>query len=131
VHTSNSDQKKYYADDFQWSDSQGGPVTGKEDWFRMSNLIRTAMPDAGYVIDDIHKDGEDVIATGHFTGTFKNDLDLTSMNLGVIKATGRKLKFPVRTSRVSFSGDQIIRNHSLSSGPTDSLTDFLAVFKES
>jgi hypothetical protein len=123
--------KKYYADDFQWSDSQGGPVTGKDDWFRMSDILHTAMPDAGYIIDEIHQEGEDVITTGHITGTFEHDLDLTSMNMGVIKATGKPLNFPKSSSRISFKGDKIYRNKDITKGPVSGYAGFLSVFKGS
>jgi predicted ester cyclase len=131
LNTSKTERDSYYADGFQATDSSSDIVLDKATWLQMGEVYRTSVPDLGFVMDEIHQEGQDVLATGHFTGTFMKDLDLTGMNLGVIKATGRKLKFPVRTSRVSFNGDQIIRNHSLSSGPTDGLTDFLAVFKES
>ena len=92
----------------------------------MSDLIRTSLPDVGYVIDEIHQEGEDVFLTGHFTGTFKNDLNLTTFNMGVIKATGKAVKFPNSTNRVSFRGDKISANKDLTTGSAGGTAAFLA-----
>jgi predicted ester cyclase len=120
------EQKTYYADDYQASDATGSPTMDKTAWFIMGDLYRAAIPDAGYVFDEIHQDGEDVIVTGHFTGTFKNDMDLTSLNMGMIKATGKQVKFPPSSSRVSFRDNQISANKSLDTGSNASIAGFLA-----
>jgi hypothetical protein len=120
------EQRSYLTDDFQFSDSTGGPTMDKKAWNAMSDLIRASLPDVGYVIDEIHQEGEDVLFSGHFTGTFKNDLDLTIFNMGVIKATGKAVKFPLGTSRVSFRGDKISANKDLTTGPVGGTAAFLA-----
>jgi predicted ester cyclase len=123
------EQKSYFTDDYQFSDSVGGPTMDKSAWFTMGDMYRASLPDAGFVFDEIHQDGEDVIATGHFTGTFTKDMDLTSLNLGVIKATGKSLTFPPGTSRVSFRGDKISANKDLTTGPNSGIVAFLAVLR--
>ena len=71
------EQKKYYTDDYQFTDSVGSPPMDLNMWFGMGELMKAAMPDADYIIEDIREDGDDVLVTGHFTGTFKNDFNLS------------------------------------------------------
>lgn len=123
------EQKKYLSDDFQGTDEVGSPPMDLNMWFGMGELMKAAMPDAGFTIEEIREDGDDVLVTGYFTGTFENDFDLTAMNMGVIPATGKSIIFPSSTSRVSFNGDKISRNHDLSTGPNAGLPGFFAALK--
>jgi len=124
-----AEQKRYLSDDFEFSDSVGGPVMNKDAWLAMGDMYRASLPDAGFIIDEIQQEGEDVIATGHFTGTFLHDFDLTAMNMGVIKATGKKVNFPSGTSRISFRGDKISANKDLTTGPNGGFAAFLAALR--
>jgi predicted ester cyclase len=119
----------HLADDYQWVDSIGSPPMNKQAWMGMASTMRAAFPDLGFAIDEVHQDGNDVMLTGHFTGTFTNDMDLSAMGMGVLKATGKAVKFPSNTSRVSFTGDKISRNQDLSTGPTAGFSGFLAVMQ--
>lgn len=120
------EQKKYYSDDYQFTDSVGSPPMDLTMWFGMGELMKAAMPDADYIIEDIREDGDDVLVTGHFTGTFENDFDLTALNMGVIPATGKAITFPSSTSRVSFRGDKVSRQQDLSTGPNAGTAGFVA-----
>jgi hypothetical protein len=115
----------YLADSYQFTDSIGSDPVNKEMWLGMGQLMQMAIPDIGYVIESIEEDGEDFLVTGHFTGTFTNDLDLSAMGMGVIPATGQPLSMPSSTSRVSFEGDKIVRNHDLDTGPDAGIAGFL------
>jgi predicted ester cyclase len=121
-------QREYISDDYQFVDSVGGPPMGIEAWFGMGQLMKASIPDIDFTIDEIHQEGEDVILTGHFSGTFKHDLDLSAMNMGVIPATGKAIDIPGGTSRISFSGDKISKNQNLDTGPNAGLAGFLAAF---
>ena len=121
-------QREYLTDDYQATDSVGSPAFGKEAWFAMGELMRASIPDLDFTIDEIRQEGEDVIFSGHFTGTFQNDLDLSAMNMGVIPATGKAINIPGGTSRISFSGDKISKNHNLDTGPNAGMAGFLAAF---
>jgi predicted ester cyclase len=107
----------YLTDDFQWSDSVGGQPMDKAGFLGMGPMMKAAMPDANFVIEDVKEEGDDVLVTSYLSGTFTNDLDLSAMGLGVIHATGAKLKFPTLTDRMSFSGDKISKIHQLDTGP--------------
>ena len=121
--------REYLRDDFQFVDSVGGPPLNKEAWFGMGQLMKASMPDIDFVTEEIHQEGEDVILTGHITGTFKHNLDLSAMNMGVIPATGKKIVFPGSTSRISFAGDKISKNQDLDTGPNAGLGGFLAALR--
>lgn len=115
-------KRNYLADDFVATSPSGGPNVDRNAWIGMSDVFKGSFPDIGFEFDEIHQDGEDVIVSGYFTGTFKHDLDLSALNLGVIKATGKKFKINPGRSRVSFKGDKIYRNEQLSGG----MEEFLA-----
>jgi hypothetical protein len=127
--TSPEAQREYLSDGYQFVDSVGSPPMDKEAWFGMGKLMQASIPDVDFIIDEIHQEGEDVFLTGHFTGTFKHDLDLSAMNMGVIPATGKALNIPGGTSRISFAGDKISRNQNLYTGPNAGMAGFLAAFK--
>jgi len=115
------ERKEYYSDDYQFVDSVGSPPQDKEAWFGMGQLMQASIPDLDFIFDEIHQEGE-------FTGTFKHDLDLSAMNMGVIPATGKVLNIPGGTSRISFTGDKVSKNHNLDTGPTAGMAGFLAAF---
>ena len=115
---------QYFSDDFQATDSIGGQPLDKDTWFGMGDLMTAAIPDIDYVIEDVHEEGEDVMVTGHFSGTFTNDFDLSAMGMGVIPATGKAVKFPNSTNRISFNGGKIVRSHSTDTGPNAGMAGF-------
>jgi predicted ester cyclase len=119
----------YLSDDFQWSDSVGSPPMNKEAWIGMGEIMRASFPDVGNVIEEIRQEGENVFVVNHFTGTFKHDFDLSAMNMGVIPATGKAVKFPSSTVRVSFHGDKISGLQDLDTGPNAGMAGFLAALK--
>jgi hypothetical protein len=120
------EQREYYSDDYQFVDSVGGPPMDKEAYFAVGDLLQASIPDIDYTIDEIHQEGEDVLVTGHYSGTFEHDMDLSAMNMGVIPATGKAINIPGSTGRVSFSGDKISKIHDLTTGPNAGLAAFLA-----
>ena len=122
-------QKNYFTDDFQGTDSVGSPPIDKTTWFGMGDVFTAAMPDIDFIIEDVREDGEDVLITGHFTGTFENDFDLSALNMGVIPANGKAITFPSSTSRVSFTGDKISRNHSLGTGPDAGMAGLVSALR--
>ena len=117
---------EYLTADFQATDSVGGQPMNKEAWFGMGEIMRASIPDVGWVVEEIRQEGEDVIRTGRFTGTFKHGFDLSAMGMGVIPATGKALNFSSSTSRISFNGDKIARNHNMDTGSNAGMAGFLA-----
>lgn len=108
---------QYLAEDFQGTDSVGGPAFDKEGWIGMGQMFKGSMPDIKVVIDDIQEEGDMLKVKSHFTGTFTNDFDLSAMGMGVIPASGEFVEFPASTAEISFDGDKITRFHNTETGP--------------
>jgi predicted ester cyclase len=111
------DRYSVFADDFKWTDSVGSPPVDKSSFFAGEEPMRLAFPDLSMVIDDIREEGDGVVVASHFSGTFSNDLDLSSVGMGVIPATGKAFVSPSQRDRVSFDGDKISELHNLETGP--------------
>lgn len=121
----NADSASLLSDDFQSTDAVGGPPTDKSMWIGMGQMMRASFPDISYVIQDIREEGDSVMVTGRFSGTFVNDFDLSAMGMGVIPATGAAVEFSDGTSQVSFDGDKISRVHDPDTGPNAGMKGFL------
>jgi predicted ester cyclase len=111
------DRSSYYTDDFQLTNAQGAPPSGRDETIAMGQLMQSAMPDIRTVIEDIREEGDDVVLTSHWEGTFTNDFDLSVLGMGVVPATGKAVVFPTSTIRISFDGDKIARIHDPATDP--------------
>jgi predicted ester cyclase len=122
---SSTDTSAFYSDDFQATDSVGGQPMDKRAWLAMTPLMRASFPDIGYVIEDIREEGEKVRLTGHFVGTFTNDLDLSALGVGVISASGKKITWPTSSGLITVKGDRITRWQDTDTGPDAGFSGFL------
>ena len=118
------EQGFYLSDDFQWSDELGNPAMDKASFLAMAQPLQSALPDLSLVIEDIREDGDDVLVTSHYAGTFTNDLDLSSVGMGVISATGKAIVLPSQRDRVSFDADKLSEVHNLETGPDAGMAGF-------
>jgi predicted ester cyclase len=123
----NPDQYSCFSDDFQWTDELGSPPMDKDAWFAMDQPLRSALPDLSFVIEEIREEGDGVVMSGRFSGTF-NDLDLSAWGMGVIPATGKAVAFPTTTDRLSFDNGRISKMHGLDTGPDAGTAGFLKAF---
>jgi ketosteroid isomerase-like protein len=121
----NPDQYSYYSDSFQLTDELGNPPQDKDTFIAGGQPVRSALPDLAHVIEDIREVGEDVVVTHHLSGTFTNDLDLSAVGLGVVRATGKAIDFPTGSVLLSFDDGKISKMHSLDTGPDAGLPGFL------
>lgn len=119
------DNGDWFSDDFQWTDELGSPPMDKDSFIGMGMLLQSAFPDIALIIDDIREEGDTVVVKSHNSGTFVNDLDLSSLGLGVVPATGKALDFPAQRDRVSFDGDKISEMHNLETGPQAGIAGLL------
>jgi hypothetical protein len=115
----------YLSDDFQWSDELDNPAMDKASFLAMAQPLQSALPDLSLVIEDIREDGDDVLVTSHYAGTFTNDLDLSSVGMGVISATGKAIVLPSQRDRVSFDADKLSEVHNLETGPDAGMAGFI------
>jgi predicted ester cyclase len=109
-------RKDYYTEAFQLTNAQSAPPMDRDSVLAMGQLMQSAMPDIRTVIEDIREEGDDVVLTSHWEGTFVNDFDLSGMGLGVIPATGKAVVFPTSTIQISFDGGKISRIHDPATG---------------
>ena len=116
---------EHLADSFQGTDSVGGQPTDKATWAGMEMMMKVSIPDLANNVSDIKEDGDDVLVTAQFTGTFTKDMDLSAVGMGVVPATGKALKFPASTLRVFFEGDKIKEIRDLSTGPDAGQAGFM------
>ncbi len=118
-------RKDYYTEDFQSTNAQGTPPMDRDTVLAMHGLMKAALPDIRTVIEEIREEGDDVVLTSHWAGTFINDFDLSVMGLGVIPATGKAVVFPTSTIRISFDGDKISRIDHPATGPDAGMAGFV------
>jgi hypothetical protein len=83
--------KSYLSDDFKFSGAVPEPISGEE-WIGMSANLKAAFPDLDYQFDIDGVNGDTVNISAQLRGTHKGDLDLTSMDMGLISATGKSFK---------------------------------------
>ena len=119
------ESEKYLSDDFQGTDSVGGPAFDKAGWIGMGQMFKHSLPDIKVLIDDIHEESDSVVVTSRITGTFTNDFDLTQMGMGVVPASGEMVEFPASTTQISFNGDKVSRFHNTETGPDAGLPGML------
>jgi predicted ester cyclase len=122
------EQYSHYSDDFQYSDALGGPPQDRDTWISMGQLMRSAFPDLSLVIEDTREEGDDVVVTSHFSGTFSNDMDLSPLGLGVIPSTGKTADFPSATNQVSFENGKISKMYGPDTGQEAGMAGILKAF---
>ena len=99
----------YVSDDFQNFDKDGSFVANKEMLLAGMRMFNHAFTDYGFVLKGIREESDFVIMSGHFEGTHTSDLDLSSMGIGVIPASGKKIVWPEASAKITIEGDKIIR----------------------
>lgn len=119
------DRDSLYTEDFQFTDAVDSPPMDKDSFLAMGQLMESALADVTTVIEEIREEGDEVVITSHWEGTFTNDFDLSAMGMGVIPATGRAIVFPTSTVRIGFEGGKISRVYDPNTGPDAGLPGFL------
>jgi predicted ester cyclase len=122
---STPDRGSYYTDDFVLTNAAGDAPGDKSGVLAMGDLMAAALPDVSTVIEDVREEGDSVVLTSHWEGTFANDFDLSPLGMGVIPATGKAVIFPTSTIRIDFDGDKICAIHDPSTGPDAGMGGFL------
>jgi hypothetical protein len=99
----------YLSDDFENFDKDGNVVLTKESILAMGRMISASFTDYGFVLNDLREEGDFVIMTGHFEGTFMSDLDLSIMGIGVVPASGEKIVWPEASAKLTVESDKIVK----------------------
>ena len=83
--------KSHLSSDFKFSGPVPEPISGEE-WLGMSANLKAAFPDLNYQFKVEGVNGDTINISAELQGTHKGDLDLTSMNMGVIPATNKSFE---------------------------------------
>jgi hypothetical protein len=106
----------YLADDFQNTDENGNLIMNREAYLGMGTILAKSFKDLKFVFSDMQENGNSVIGTFHIEGTQTGDLDLSTMGMGVIPASGKKIIWPESKSKFIFDGDKISGIQALNGG---------------
>lgn len=98
--------EKLLSNDFVFSGPVPQPINGSE-WLAMQERLNVAFPDWKFNLSDLHADGDVVHGIVQITGTHKGKLDLSSLGLPNVPATGRSIKLPREEVTLTVSGDKI------------------------
>ena len=83
--------KSYLSNDFEFSGPVPQPISGEE-WMDMSANLKAAFPDLNYRFKIESTNGNTTQISAELSGTHKGALDLTSMHMGTIPASGKSFK---------------------------------------
>jgi predicted ester cyclase len=84
---------KLLTDDFIFSGPVPKPISGRE-WLAMQQSLGKAFPDWKFNVADLREEGGKVRGTIQITGTHKGELDLSSVGMPKVPATGKAIKLP-------------------------------------
>ncbi|HXD10183.1 MAG TPA: ester cyclase [Anaerolineales bacterium] len=98
--------KKYLADDFLFSGAVPQPINAA-DWLEMSMSLKKAFPNLEYHFRVVSVQSDVVEISSELKGTHKGDLDLTSMNMGVIPPTHKSFAAGREHSKLTVHGDKV------------------------
>ena len=99
--------KSMLADDFQFSGPVPEPIN-REAWMGISANLKAAFPDLDYHFHVDDAAGDDVNISAQLKGTHSRDLDLTSLNMGVIPATNKSFANPLEHGKATVKGGKIV-----------------------
>jgi predicted ester cyclase len=118
--------EKYLSDDFQGFDKDGNVTMNKQAFVGMNHLLYSAFKDFRGVVHDYLEQDDGVMVVFHFEGTHTGDFDLSSMGLGVIPATGKRVVTTESKTMFMVEGDKIVGTKPISGG-FDSFLEALGV----
>ncbi len=113
-----------FSDDFQSVDRDGNVVMDKEGYIGMNRMLIAALPDLKWLRSDIREEGDSVIMSGHFEGTFRSDLDLSAMGMGVFPASGKEIVWPEMSVKYRLDSEKIVKQEPY--GDFSGFEEFLA-----
>ena len=99
--------KSLLSEDFQFSGPVPEPIN-REAWMGISANLKAAFPDLDYHFHVDDAAGDDVNISAQLKGTHSRDLDLTSLNMGVIPATNKSFANPLEHGKATVKGGKIV-----------------------
>lgn len=98
--------KSYLSSDFKFSGPVPEPISGEE-WLGMSAGLKAAFPDLNYHFNIESVDGNTAHVSGELSGTHTGTLDLTSMHMGTIPATGKSFQAAHEHGKMTVSDGKV------------------------
>lgn len=98
--------KSLLTDDFQFSGPVPEPINA-EAWLGMSMGLKKAFPNLDYQFHVEGADGDIANISAELKGTHSADLDLTSMQMGVIPATHKSFATAHEHGKITVKGDKV------------------------
>ena len=95
------------SDDFQNLDQDGNVAFNKDGFIGLLQVMGAAFSHLGFVVTELYEEGDYIVIGGHNEGSHKADLDLSSMGLGVVPATGKKVVWPDAKAKLTVVGDKV------------------------
>lgn len=105
---------KYLSADFTFSGPVPEPISGDE-WLAMHRTLSIAFPDWKFNPTDLREENGQIRGALQITGTHKGELDLSSMGMPNVPATGKSVKLPREEITLGVSDGKFT---SLSTPPT-------------
>ena len=99
------------SDDFEFLDQEGNVTMDKQAYLGFGQLLQAALPDLEYERTELRQEGDYVVISGRWKGTFTNEFDLSAMGMGTIPASGKKVEWPETSSKIEVEGGKIARIH--------------------
>lgn len=119
--------EKYLSEDYKGYDTNGNVISDKETYIKSGLMLYKAFSGFKGILHNVTDDGESVIMTFHFEGTHTGDLDLSSMGLGVIPASGKKFVTAESKTRFVIKDDLIVSSYPISGGFESLLVEIGAI----
>jgi len=114
----------HLSDDFQYLDKDGNVTMDRAGYIGLGHLLTASFNDLKFLYSDVRDEGDGVMVTSHWEGTFTGDLDLSAMGMGVVPASGKKIVWPESSSKWKVEGDKVVSIQDLSTG---GIGEFLAL----
>jgi predicted ester cyclase len=106
---------KLLTDDFTFSGPVPQPISGRE-WLAMHKSLSIAFPDWKFNASDLREEAGKVRVAVRITGTHKGELNLSSLGMPNVPATGKSIKLPREEITLTVSNGKF---SSLHTPPTD------------
>ena len=99
--------KSHLADDFQFSGPASTPINA-DAWLGMSMNLKKAFPNLEnhFRVESVQSGGV-VKISSELKGTHRGELDLTSMNMGVVPPTNKSFAVAREHGKVTIKGDKV------------------------
>jgi hypothetical protein len=116
----------FLSDDFKLIGWTADPLD-KATWVRLMRAFKTAMPDLKIKMSEVQAEGNVVSLTQYGVGVHRMPMDLSSMNLPNIPASGKTVTFPISQWALTVEEGKITQEENVT--PPSSETGLAGILK--